>query len=58
MTVYAAVPIEQSPSETNAPNAVLKLSTSYEQDMAISGKLLNANQEKKEYNGDLLNVLF
>jgi len=40
-----------SPSETNAPNAVLKLSTSYEQDMAISGRLLNANQEKKEYNG-------
>ncbi len=40
-----------SPSETNAPNAVLKLSTSYEQDMAISGRLLYANQEKKEYNG-------
>lgn len=38
-------------SETNAPNAVLKLSTSYEQDMAISGRLLNACQEKKEYNG-------
>lgn len=40
-----------SPSEDIAPNLVLKLSTSYEQDMAVSGRLLDANKEKTEYNG-------
>ena len=40
-----------SPSEQVAPDGVLKLSTSYEQDMAVKGRLDNANDNKKDYNG-------
>ena len=40
-----------SPSESNTPNAILKLSTSYKQDMAVSERLLKANVKNKEYNG-------
>ena len=40
-----------SPSEEVAPNAVLKLNTTYEQDMATTERLLNANQNKDKYNG-------
>lgn len=40
-----------SPSENYAPNAILKLSTSHEQDMAVSERLLKANVKNKEYNG-------
>lgn len=32
-----------SPSESNTPNAILKLSTSCKQDMAVSERLLEAN---------------
>ena len=40
-----------SPSESNTPNAILKLSTSCEQDMAVSERLLEANVKNKVYNG-------
>ena len=40
-----------SPSESNAPNAILKLSTSHGQDIAVSERLLKANENNKEYNG-------
>ena len=40
-----------SPSEQVAPNGVLKLSTSYEQDNAVKGRLDKANEEKTDYNG-------
>ncbi len=40
-----------SPSEEVGPNAVAKISTSYEQDMAVSKRLLDATIEKQLYNG-------
>ncbi|MFV0304116.1 MAG: hypothetical protein ACK5IC_01380 [Moheibacter sp.] len=40
-----------SPYEKVAPDGVLKLSTSYEQDMAVKGRLEKANEKKTDYNG-------
>lgn len=40
-----------SPDENRPPDAVLELSTSYEQDLATEERLLQANQKKIEYNG-------
>ena len=40
-----------SPSEDIGPNAVVRISTSYEQDKAVSERLLDANKDKTLYNG-------
>jgi uncharacterized protein RhaS with RHS repeats len=40
-----------SPSEQVSPDGVLKLSTSYEQDMSVKGRLDKANEQKTDYNG-------